>query len=272
MHTDPPLNNVNGATYHDGSVYLTTNGGKVRGLYRLDVTTGKAEPILNNYRGRRFNSPNDLIFDSSGNILFTDPTYGWFKWPGVQAPELPNAIYHFNPSTGAVITLSNTVVDMPNGLALSRDESILYVADSASTPTSGGNLSERRNVWAFSYKGTVLSNPRVIYAAESGWPDGIRVTANGYLMIAVAGGVDVIDPSSGLYLGKINTPDDIIFNLQAASGKEAGVWLLTGLKRIYKVTISEKGADETLARKVSQAGASIIEAVKSYVGVSKEEL
>lgn len=236
------------------------------------MTTGKAEIILNNYRGRRFNSPNDLIFDSNGNILFTDPTYGWFKWPGVQAPELPKAVYHFNPKTGAVITLTNSVVDMPNGLALSRDESILYVADSASSPASGGDLSSRRNVWAFDYRGTVASNPRVIYQADSGWPDGIRVTANGYMMIAVAGGVDVIDPTSGLYLGKINTPDDIIFNLQAAEGRDTGVWLLTGLKHIYKLTWNEKGIEGSILDKTAQVGGSIVEAVKSYVGGMKEEL
>lgn len=190
----------------------------------------------------------------------------------MQAPELPKAVYHFNPNTGAVTTLSNSIVFMPNGLALSRDESILYVADSASTPTSGGDLSSQRNIWAFDYKGTILSNPRIVYQAESGWPDGIRVTANGYLFIAVAGGVDVIDPSSGLYLGKINTPGDIIFNLQAASGKETGVWLLTGLKHIYKVTLSEKEVGESLSDKASQIGAGIVDAVKSYVGAGKEEL
>lgn len=243
----------------------------MRGLYRLNVTTGNTEAILNNYRGRRFNSPNDLIFDSDGNILFTDPTYGWYKWPGVQTPELPKAVYHFNPKTGAVITLSNTVVGMPNGLALSRDESTLYVADSASTPISGGDLSSQRNVWAFDYRGMVLSNPRVIYQAGSGWPDGIRVTADGYLMIAVAGGVDVVDPSSGLYLGKINTPDDIIFNLQAATGKSNGVWLLTGLKHIYRVTMSE-GVAESLPAKAAQLGANIIDVMKSYVGGAKQEL
>lgn len=272
LYTDPPLNNVNGATYHDGLVYLTTNGGKVRGLYSLNVTTGKAETILNNYRGRRFNSPNDLVFDSKGNILFTDPTYGWYKWPGVQPPELPKAVYSFNPSTGTVTTLSNNVVFMPNGLALARDEKTLYIADSASTPTSGGNLSDIRNVWAFDYEaGTVLRNPRVIYQADSGWPDGIRVTAGGYLMIAVAGGIDVVDPESGLYLGKINTPNDIIFNVQAACGKGRGVWLLTGLKHIYKVTMDEGGV-RTSGPEKAQTGAGFVQAVKSFVAGSKEEL
>lgn len=245
----------------------------MRGIHRLNATTGKAEPVLNNYRGRRFNSPNDLIFDSMGNMLFTDPTYGWHKWPGVQAPELATGIYHFNPKTGAVTTLSNGVVDMPNGLALSRDESTLYVADSASTPISGGDLSSPRNVYAFDYKGTTLSNPRIIYQADSGWPDGLRVTSNGYLMIAVHGGVDVINPSTAQYLGRINTPDDTIFNLQSAGGKDNRVWLLTGSKHIYKVTMDEKGAEVPLVSGTLETVESVIDVVKSYIGgAQKEEL
>jgi len=271
LETNPPLHNVNGGTYHDGHVYLVTNGGTVRGLYRVNATTGEAETILNNYRGRRFNSPNDLIFDSRGNIIFTDPTYGWYKWPGVQAPELPTAVYHFNPHSGAVTAMTNDVVAMPNGLALSRDESVLYVADSASTPTSGGNLSSPRNVWAFDIHGAVLSNPRVIYVADSGWPDGIRITENGYMFIAVAGGVDVIDPTTAQYLGKINTSGDTIFNLEPARGKDTGVWLLTGLNHIYKVTISEKGAVGPVEKETARLDSSVMEAVLSAWKSSKEK-
>ena len=175
-------------------------------------------------------------------MLFTDPPYGWFGWPGVQKPELPKAIYHFNIQTGALTAISNTVVDMPNGLALSRDEATLYVADSSSTPPSGGGLASQRNVWAFDIQGALLSNPRLVYQAESGWPDGLRLTEHGYLMIAVAGGVDVIDPTTGLLLGKLNTPGDIIFNLEPVKGRDVGVWLLTGRQNIYKVTMAEKGS------------------------------
>lgn len=241
VETSPPLHNVNGATYRDGKIYLATNGGSVRGLYELNITTGIAIPILNNYRGRHLNSPNDLILDSQSNIYFTDPPYGYVsQWPGVQEPELPSAIYHLNTKTKALTALSNSVLQMPNGLALSNDEHTLYVADSNSSYLSPTSV---RNVWAFDVQGqdTILTNPRMIYQAESGWPDGIRVSRNGYLFISAAGGVDVVEPSTGLLLGKIKTLDDIIYNLEPASGAAEGVWLLTGGKAIYKVTMAEAG-------------------------------
>ena len=119
---------------------------------------------------------------------------------------------------------------------------MLYVADSSSSPTSGGDLTSQRNVWAFDISGTILSNPRLVYQAESGWPDDLRVTEHGSLMIAVTGGVDVVDPATGLLLGKINTPDDVIYNLEPARENQGGVWLLTGKKHIYKVSVAERGA------------------------------
>ncbi|KAI7218439.1 hypothetical protein KC333_g3605 [Hortaea werneckii] len=238
--TNPPLYNVNGATYHDGLLYACTNGGSVRGIFTVNLTDGATKPLLNNFRGRHFNSPNDLIFDSRGNIFFTDPTYGRVsQWPGVQDPELPNSIYHFDPQTKNLRTLSNSPLLFPNGLALSVDEGTLYVADSNS---SFNSLTSVRNVWAFDveHQGARLSTPRLVYQAESGWPDGIRVSRSGLLFVAVAGGVDVVAPATGLLLGKINVPGDIVFNLEPADGGgRDGVWLLTGHKAVYKVTIAE---------------------------------
>ncbi|KAJ5654240.1 hypothetical protein N7490_001243 [Penicillium lividum] len=242
VETTPPLANVNGARYHKGRIYLTTNGGPVRAIYSLNPLNGTATPVVNNFRGRHLNSPNDLIFDSNSNIWFTDPPYGWAQgFPEVQAPELPNGIYFFNTKTKALVAVSNSVVTTPNGLAFSPDGSTLYVADSNST--AGRPLeffpASLRNVWAFDVAGSLLSNARLIHQTESGWPDGIQVTRNGYVLVAVLGGVDVIDPSSGLLLGKINTPDDIIFNLER--GPQRGnqeMWLLTGQKYIYKLLIN----------------------------------
>ncbi|KAK4505439.1 hypothetical protein PRZ48_003402 [Zasmidium cellare] len=234
--SDPPLQNVNGGTYHRGKVYVATNGGSVRGIFELNVTTGRTEAMVNNYRGRHLNSPNDLIFDSRSNMYFTDPTYGIAQnWPGVQAPELPNAIYRFDPRTKALQALSSSALVMPNGLALSADEKTLYVADSNSSHLEPAS---QRAVFAFDIRqGGLLDHPRLIYQVESGWPDGLRVTESGLLVIAVAGGADIIDPNTGTLLGRINTPGDIIFNLEPARGK--GVWLLTGQKHIYKATIKE---------------------------------
>ncbi|KAJ5629392.1 hypothetical protein N7528_003049 [Penicillium herquei] len=243
--TTPPLNNVNGARYHKGQIYLTTNGGPARGIWSLNPLDAIATPVVNNYRGRHLNSPNDLIFDSNSNIWFTDPPYGWGQgFSGVQPPELPNGIYFFNTKTKALVTVSNSVITTPNGLALSPDESTLYVADSNSTsgkPLSSSYPASLRNIWAFDVKGSTLSNPRLIHFTESGWPDGLQVTKNGYLFVACLGGVDVVDPNTGYLLGKINTPDDIIFNLeQGPSQGNRAMWLLTGQNFIYKLMIDER--------------------------------
>ena len=236
---------MNGGTYHRGDVYVATNGGHARGIYKVNVTSGKAEALVNNYRGRHLNSPNDLIFDSRSNLYFTDPTYGYDQgWPKVQSPELPNAIYRFDPRTKALTTLSNSAVLMPNGLALSADEETLYVADSSS---SSMEPASQRAIFAFDIReGGLLDAPRLVYQVESGWPDGLRVTKSGLLIVGVYGGADIVDPKTGTLLGKINAPDDIIFNLEPARGN--GVWLLTGKKHIYKVTISETAVQPWVAR------------------------
>lgn len=237
LTTDPPLWNVNGGTYHNGKTYFLTNGNTVRGIYSVNYTDGSTMPIVNNYRSRHLNSPNDIIADSKSNFWFTDPVYGWYNsWQGVQAPELPNTIYFFNSSTNALIAASTNVL-MPNGLALSNDESILYVSDSNST--SGRPLtsveSSTRSIWAFDVRGSQLHNQRLIYTTETGWPDGIRITASGYLMIGAYAGVDIVDPITGVLVGKINTPDDVIFNLEGIPG--TGTWFLTGRDYIYKVSM-----------------------------------
>lgn len=188
-----------------------------------------------------------MIFTLHGHILFTDPDYGWAQsLPGVGPPELPNTIYHFNTTSRALLALSNTDVLVPNGLALSPDETALYVADSNST--SGKPLASHgssvRNVYACDFDSSAPSmrNCRLVYVCEAGWPDGLRVTENGYLLVATMGGVDVVDVQrGGLLIGKINVGDDVIFNLEPARGPQfEGVWLLTGLKGIYKVTIQER--------------------------------
>jgi sugar lactone lactonase YvrE len=242
--TNPPLWNINGGTYHKGRVYVVTNGSPTRAIYTIDPLTGATLPVLNNFRGSHLNSPNDIIIDSESNIWFTDPAYGWYSaWPGVGPPELPNSIYFFNSTSRALICASNNVVLTPNGLALSADEKTLYVSDSNTTAgrPAQTHASSIRNIWAFDVNGALLSNPRLIYETETGWPDGLRVTRNGFLMIAVVGGVDVVDPRNGMLVGKINTRGDVVYNLESIPG--TGMWILTGRDGIYKVGLKERGLD-----------------------------
>ena len=93
--------------------------------------------LADQFDGKRFNSPNDIICQSDGSIWFTDPTFGisgW--WEGEFAtPELPHAVYRIDPVTGTVAPVIDDLAG-PNGLAFSPDEKILYVVESRSEPHS----------------------------------------------------------------------------------------------------------------------------------------
>jgi gluconolactonase len=71
--------------------------------------------VVNNFFGRQFNSVNDVAVNPrNGDIYFTDSLYGYlqdFRPP----PGLPNQVYRFTPSTGAVTTVADGF-DLPNGI------------------------------------------------------------------------------------------------------------------------------------------------------------
>ncbi len=76
---NPPLDSVNGAYLSNGTIICGTTGLGLTSppaLYIFDPKTNISKPLLNNYRGLRFGTPNDLIVDQRGNILFTDAPFG----------------------------------------------------------------------------------------------------------------------------------------------------------------------------------------------------
>jgi gluconolactonase len=118
---------------------------------RWDKAAKKFVTIADRYDGKRFNSPNDLCFDSKGNLYFTDPPYGLPKNMEDPTKELPyQGVYRVSPD--GKVTLLNKDVTRPNGIALSPDERTLYVASSdpdkaiwmAFPVTDDGTLGEGR--------------------------------------------------------------------------------------------------------------------------------
>jgi gluconolactonase len=95
---------------------------------------GEKTVLADTYDGKRLNSPNDLVFDSEGRLWFTDPDYD-----DQEDLELGHfSVYRLDPAgdpgdtDAADWELSRMTDDTtnPNGLLFSRDERILYVADS----------------------------------------------------------------------------------------------------------------------------------------------
>jgi sugar lactone lactonase YvrE len=158
---------------------------------------GKVLTLAARYRGKRLNSPNDIVAKSDGGIYFTDPPYGL---PGQsEGKELEfQGVYRIEPD-GSLVLLDASF-ERPNGLAFSPDERVLYVDD-----TSKGHI----RAFDVESDGT-LSNGRVFAKLErpgaAGVPDGMKVDVHGNVFCTGPGGIWVVAPS-GKILGTIEVPE-----------------------------------------------------------------
>jgi gluconolactonase len=170
---------------------------------RLSVLTrdGGKRTLVDNYQGKRLNSPNDCVFKSNGDLYFTDPPYGLPGNFGDPRRELDFCgVYRLGKD--GVLTLLTKELSRPNGLAFSPDEKTLYVA----------NSDPERAIWmAYAMKDDGTLGPgKVFYDVTAnagklpGLPDGLKVDVNGNLFATGPGGVSVFSPE-GTLLGRIET-------------------------------------------------------------------
>jgi gluconolactonase len=138
---------------------------------------GRITVLADHYRGKRLNSPNDIVCARAGSIWFTDPPFGILGWwEGEPAtPELPHGVYRIDGQTGEVSCLLDDLQGS-NGLAFSPDEQVLYVVESRHQPN--------RCIWAYDVAkhstGVALKNKRVFVDANGpGAYDGIAVDVMG---------------------------------------------------------------------------------------------
>ncbi len=200
-----PSHHSNGllATW-DGDVIACEHGS--RSVTRF-MPGDSTEVLADRYRGMRFNSPNDLCMSSDGTIYFTDPPYGLPQGNNDPSREIPfNGVYRLRDGE---VTLVDSTLSWPNGIALSPDEQFLYVANFEEETVEGDS---RRNVFWMRY--TLGSNGQVtgsevFFTAPDpslgGGPDGMKVDTEGNLFCTGPGGILVVDPE-GNYLGAIELP------------------------------------------------------------------
>ena len=184
-----------------GNLVLCQHGerqvGKILGA--LDAPKAEFESLATGYEGKRFNSPNDLVFNSKGQLFFTDPPYGMDPW---DEKELDfQGVYRLD-ANGKVHLLIDSL-SRPNGVALSPDQQTMYIAQSDP---------EKARYYAFELdeQGNVISG-KVLFDATSlqseirrGLPDGLKVHSSGILFATGPGGVLVLSPE-GKHMGTILT-------------------------------------------------------------------
>jgi gluconolactonase len=194
----------NGLTLNDlGQLVLCQHGDRRVAVLETDYQDPKPtfRTLAGDYQGKKFNSPNDVVFDKQGNLYFTDPPYGLLKQTEDSSKQIPyQGVYKVKPD-GSVILLVDSLT-RPNGIGLSPDEKTLYVAN------SDGPVAKW---YSFELAGDSLINAKIFFwtkyvEGEKGAPDGLRVHHSGNIFATGPGGVWIFDPT-GKVLGKIRIPE-----------------------------------------------------------------
>ena len=241
---DPHLESINGAAYSevDNLIYATVNGAGESeisaGIYAIDPKTLKTRPVLNNYVGHHFNSPNDLVIQGDG-LWFTDPPYAALLGNG-SAAEMRHNVYFYNTTSGIVRAVEEDL-QLPNGIALSPDGKILYLADSGALcqPIGQPTVPTRHHsIYAYDIVNGQLHDKRLVYITDYWVPDGMKVSKSGNLYTAAGIFVDVISPE-GVLLGKIRTSGSMQ-NLIFAGPKYDELWIV-GIGGVYRTKMVDQG-------------------------------
>jgi gluconolactonase len=227
----------NGLTIdREGRLLLAQHGD--RRIARMDAPLSSPQPkyttLADRYDGARFNSPNDLIQRSNGDIYFTDPAYGMEKQWDDPKREIPFAGVYRRATNGSVTLLTRDMT-RPNGLAFSPDERRLYVAQSDQSAA----------IWRVFdvLPDGAIGNSRVLFDATSmtktrrGLPDGLKIDTEGNLFATGPGGVLVLT-AEGQHLGTINTGQA---TSNCAFGDDGRTLYMTADDYLMRVKLKAKG-------------------------------
>ncbi len=220
------LGDPDGNTY-DAHRQLIDCASVLRAIIRINPD-GTYAVLADKYRGKRFNSPNDVVLGPDGAIYFTDPT---LDLPKGQKQELDfQGVFRLDAE--GQVTLLTKELAQPNGLAFSPDGKRLFVDDS-----------EKRNIRVYDFhRDGTLQSGRVFGeepgGARDGVPDGMKVDRAGNLYVTGPQGVWVWD-SGGRHVGTIVVPEQPA-NL-AWGDSDLKTLYITATTSVYKLKTSSQG-------------------------------
>lgn len=191
---------TNGLTIDaDGNLIICMHGDrKITRLEKLNIN--RKVTLVNSFDGNLLNSPNDLVYDSKGNLYFTDPPYGLLEGDNDKLKEIEfNGVYKVSPNGDIEVLVKN--LTRPNGISISNDEKILYVANS-----------DKNNpvIMQYDLSEEGVKNPSIFFDGREltkkdiGLFDGLKVHPTGNVFATGPGGVLVIK-ENGDHIGTIRT-------------------------------------------------------------------
>ena len=195
---------------------------------------GTYEVLASHYQGHELNSPNDVIVNKQGNILFTDPNSGRGPRYGVERDQELDfqGVFQLDPRTRQ-LTLLVDDFSKPNGLCFSHDESRLFINDT-----------DRQHIRVFDVmEDGGLSNGRIWASVDGELPgvaDGMKLDSKGNLYCCGSGGIHVFDQGANP-LGVIPTPE-VAANF-TWGGEDLTELLITATSSIYRLRVKIPGFD-----------------------------
>jgi gluconolactonase len=189
----------------DGKLVMCQHGD--RRMAYMDSPLTAPQPkyvsIADNWQGKKFNSPNDAVYRSNGDLFFTDPPYGLEKRMEDPLKEIPfQGVYKASPD--GQVTLLTDSLTRPNGIAFLPGEKTLIVA----------NSDPDKAIWyLFDIgPGDTLTSAGLLYDAtaegkkENGSPDGLKVDKQGNIFATGPGGIWIFNKDRKV-IGKIKIPE-----------------------------------------------------------------
>ncbi len=216
----------------NGKLVLCQHGN--RQMARMDAALDKPAPdfttIADKYKGQRFSSPNDAVYNRAGELFFTDPPYG-LPSQGDDDPEKEikwNGVYKVKPN-GDVFLLVDSIT-RPNGIAFMPGENKLIIACSdPATP----------DWYVYDVNGDSLTNGKIFYSTANereglkGLPDGLKIDRNGNVFATGPGGIWIFN-SDGKVLGKIKL-DESASNVALSTDEK--ILYITNDMRVLRVVL-----------------------------------
>jgi gluconolactonase len=216
-----PSGNSNGlAIDKNGLLYACEHSGR-----RVSKTSanGMVTTLVDNYQGKKLNSPNDLIIRDDGNVYFTDPPYG------LTNPNQNELGYQgvFRVTPNGALELVASDMSRPNGIALSPDQKTLYVND-----TANGELRS----YALATDGKPGAMNKIATTSPS--PDGMAIDDQGNLFITTSAGVEAY-AADGTLWGTITVPEQPS-NCAFGDGDRKTLYI-TARTSVYRVHLEVTG-------------------------------
>lgn len=238
----------------DGRVYICNNGGfkwpqeqrppflplgrssdyTGGSIQAVDLSSGKIETLYRSCGDNLLKGPNDIVFDSTGNFWFTDHGHHYDRGEDL------GAIYYAK-ADGSFISEVLFPFRHPNGIALSPDESTLYISETFAGRLWRYNVSSPGVVHA--KPGTLRASDMLYQPREFQLYDSMAVEENGNICIATIrkGGIAVISPD-GEELEHIPLPDSIVTNIAFGGSDCRKAYItLSGSGRLIEMTWPRKG-------------------------------